>query len=75
LLAGFLLTLGTRCRKKEVADLTGRSVEVPGPVFHEPSPDAFFRCGVPGQSCAVDGRVMGAHCTHMRMRVRMHTYT
>ena len=31
-------------RKAEVADLIGKEVDVPGPVFHDHTPGAFFRC-------------------------------
>ena len=35
---------GTHGRKAEVADLLGKLVDVPGPVFHDHAPGTLFRC-------------------------------
>jgi len=39
-----LLALMCCCRKADVADLTGREVEVPASVFQNHTPGLFFRC-------------------------------
>ena len=36
--------LGSHGRKAEVADLLGKLVDVPGPVFHDHAPGTLFRC-------------------------------
>jgi len=54
-LLGCTITIGRLCRNKspsfvilhrkaEVADLIGKEVDVPGPVFHDHTPGTFFRC-------------------------------
>jgi len=36
-------SFATFCRKAEVADLIGKEVDVPGSVFHDHTPESFFR--------------------------------